>query len=1568
MTDGRVDVGGVSAERLVCGTYDVVVGRGLLSGLAADLISTAPATKYVLITDTNVAPLYGEALLTSLTRACAESSLPPPLYRAIAPGEPTKNRATKATLEDWMLRGGCDRKTVVIALGGGVVGDLVGFVAATYMRGVRVVQVPTSLLAMVDSSIGGKTAIDTNAGKNLVGAFHRPVRVYIDPDTLKTLPKRELCNGMAEIIKAGAIRSAALFARLEQESEAILARDLDVLCEVIRDSARIKVDVVVEDEKEAGLRALLNFGHSIGHGIEALLTPTWLHGECVAVGMIKEIELARGRGILAPDALNRMLACLQAYNLPVKMPAGLRAEDVLEKMGVDKKNHGGVKRIVLLRSLGDAGNNAEGVDDAHILRVMAPGAEVVPHGAVEGAVRVPGSKSISNRVLLMAALGKGPCRVTGLLHSDDTKVMMQALTQLGVEPFVFADGGHTVVVQGSGGAMRASTDRPCYLSNAGTASRFLTTAVTLARGGSSIVTGNHRMQERPIRDLVDALRGNGVSIEYQGTEGCPPLLIKGDGFPGGRIQLSAGISSQYVSSILISAPYATKPVELELVGEVVSQPYIDMTVKLMAKFGVEVTRDAATGIYYIPNTGGGYVNPPEFEVEADASSASYPLAMAAISGGRVTVQGVGSDSLQGDADFCLVLEKLGAKVERTGNSTTVTGPPPTALRETEVDMASTTDCFMTACAVMASAPKGQVHRITNIANQRVKECDRIAAMVTELGKCGVTCRELPTGIEIEAAGPNAPSVLVDGPGADIHCYKDHRIAMSFGVLGCRWPGVHVTDQACTDKTYPGFWDDLCLVLGGAVKPWLDNKGVSTTAAAATKNNKSPSLFVIGMRGSGKSTLGAAAAAALGYTFIDADTLVDARSPGGSIKQLVAEQGWPAFRALESEVLNELLRTRRTGCIVACGGGVVEAEANRAALSASGLPVAWLRRDLSEIEAYLADEAARPAYGESVRDVYARREPWFAACATRECLLPAGTSKATAEDAFTRFAEVVTRGVACSSAREGTFFLSLTFPDLGTVPPSTLKAAADGAHAVELRVDLLAHHTSADVVAHQVALLRARCSLPIIFTVRSQAEGGGFTGDESAYFNLCRLALRLGVAWVDVEACWSEAARRAFVAEASCANVRTLGSAHFASACSGVEALAADYRRAWLKGAGCDVVKLVYTAHAPSDALALQAARAQLPVDLNAPLIALAMGATGRVSRVLNTIMSPVTHPALPAAAAPGQLSVAEVLRARKDLGLTAPRRYLIFGHPVRQSPSPLMHNTNFVAHGLPFIYGALDSPDIEAVAEAMRAPDYHGGSVTMPHKQAIIPLLQELAPAAAAIGAVNTVVRTGSNTLRGENTDWIGIREPLAAALGSRPRKRALVVGAGGTARAALYALARMRFAKVYIWNRTYERAAVLAKEFGCVALQGADCATALSSVVDGGDSGDDSAGGFDAIVCTLPPTAAFVLPDEARLFVSRPAVLDVAYLPAVTPLLSQARAAGCPTATGFQMLMAQGVAAQRIWTLREPRADVMATVTQSSYQRVAVSVAHGGKGIAMPHDPPTDLVTEICGLQISTV
>eukprot|EP00466_Bigelowiella_natans_P003636 jgi/Bigna1/87755/estExt_fgenesh1_pg.C_230205 len=306
---------------------------------------------------------------------------------------------------------------------------------------------------------------------------------------------------------------------------------------------------------------------------------------------------------------------------------------------------------------------------------------VLVHPSIaEGAVSVPGSKSISNRVLLLAALGNGKCKVSGLLHSDDTEVMLLALKKMGVQ-YSWNDTKEVLSIQGSGGKL-SLPDSELYMKNAGTATRFLSTAVNLIQEkGSVVVTGNERMK-------VDALKATGCDIEYKEGKGCPPILVTTtpNGWKGGEIVLAANVSSQYVSSILISASYAREPVTLRLDdrGEgVCSRPYIDITIDLLKKFGIDI-KEEGQNVFRVGNKG--FENKSDWYVEGDASSASYPLALAAVTGGKVTVNNCGNESIQGDAAFCRILEKMGCSVQQTEGTTTVTGPKDYKLKAIEGDV------------------------------------------------------------------------------------------------------------------------------------------------------------------------------------------------------------------------------------------------------------------------------------------------------------------------------------------------------------------------------------------------------------------------------------------------------------------------------------------------------------------------------------------------------------------------------------------------------------------------------------------------------------------------------------------------------------------------------------------------------------------------------------------------------------------------------------------------------------------------------------------------------------------
>ena len=329
-------------------SYEILIGQGLLGRIAGDLAEAAIAHSHALVTDSNVAELYGAKLLGDLEDALAEVRM-----ITFPAGEQSKTREIKSFIEDRMLESGFGRDSSVIALGGGVVGDIAGFVAATYMRGVSCVQIPTSLVACVDSSVGGKTAVDTPHGKNLIGAFYQPWRVYVDTDTLKTLGPKQLAEGLAEIIKYGVIKSGDLFQYLEENIEKIYGFDDVALLEVIETSCRIKAEVVEKDEKEQNLRKILNFGHTVGHAIEQLSDYTISHGEAISAGMIIEGKIALGETGWSEEEQERLTRLLKKAGLPTKPPREIDVGKIIDVMKIDKKARKGKIEMSLPERIGE---------------------------------------------------------------------------------------------------------------------------------------------------------------------------------------------------------------------------------------------------------------------------------------------------------------------------------------------------------------------------------------------------------------------------------------------------------------------------------------------------------------------------------------------------------------------------------------------------------------------------------------------------------------------------------------------------------------------------------------------------------------------------------------------------------------------------------------------------------------------------------------------------------------------------------------------------------------------------------------------------------------------------------------------------------------------------------------------------------------------------------------------------------------------------------------------------------------------------------------------------------------
>ncbi|HLG23412.1 MAG TPA: 3-dehydroquinate synthase [Candidatus Nanoarchaeia archaeon] len=330
-------------------SYDIVIGRGLLDNLAMEL-RKIPANEFVIITDSNIAGTYGKRLLNDLKNKNIDVHL-----ITFSAGEKSKTRKTKEKLENEMLRLNLGRDACIIALGGGVAGDIAGFAAATYMRGIPYIHVPTTLLAMVDSSIGGKVAVDTGHAKNAVGAFYQPKKVVIDLNFLKTLPKKELVNGLAELIKHALIKDKDFFHFIEKNIDRILACDADILKTAIKRSCEIKADIVMQDEKEKGLRRILNYGHTIGHAIESALSYRISHGNAIAIGMSYAAKLSAKLGHLHEGSVIRQNNLLEYIGLPHKLSHHkLKPRRILEHVQYDKKIMNGRINFVLLNSIGDA--------------------------------------------------------------------------------------------------------------------------------------------------------------------------------------------------------------------------------------------------------------------------------------------------------------------------------------------------------------------------------------------------------------------------------------------------------------------------------------------------------------------------------------------------------------------------------------------------------------------------------------------------------------------------------------------------------------------------------------------------------------------------------------------------------------------------------------------------------------------------------------------------------------------------------------------------------------------------------------------------------------------------------------------------------------------------------------------------------------------------------------------------------------------------------------------------------------------------------------------------------------
>ncbi|MDR1977286.1 MAG: 3-dehydroquinate synthase [Synergistaceae bacterium] len=800
--------------------YDIMIGEGLLKDAGKLLRPFCPQSEpAVVVTDENAWRAWGESFASSLSDAGLA-------FRPVVMPAGEGNKSLKGLTDLYEALAGMKttRNGLVVALGGGVVGDLGGFAAATWMRGVRLVQIPTTLLAQVDSSVGGKTAVNLPQGKNLVGVFYQPKLVLIDPLTLRTLPERETRSGMAEVIKYGAIRSASLF-------QALADPHFD-LSDVIYECCRIKSEIVARDERDFGERMLLNFGHTLGHAIEKQSGfERYRHGEAVAFGMVLAASLGEEMRFTEPgvaDALRRLMA---RHGIETEYPESVA--ELTPTLSMDKKSLGDGVQLILLRRVGEAtarrsslseigaalesmqkrreghADERASVQTSQIFQT-SQAFQVFPtspdpraqsklerlHDDVKtigrfprGLVVPPPSKSLCHRAAICAALA-GESVVENFGRSEDVDATLAGVGALGLAETHTE--GDVLIAKRRGGLRGSATasreTRIVDCNESGSTLRFLLPLAALD-GRSTVFTGRGRLLDRPLEVYAKVFADAGAFFAREPGR----ALVRGP-LRSGSYALPGDVSSQFVSGLLLALPLLEGNSEIRLSTRLQSRSYVDLTLDVMRRFGVEV--EAGDSLFRV--RGGQRYLPARYRVEADYSQAAFFLASSAL-GRDVEVAGLDPASLQGDRAILRVLREMGAETtwRETGVRGKVVSVRAAGLSAVTVDASEIPD-LVPPIAALCCFCEG-TSRIVNAARLKLKESDRLRALATELRKLGAQVEEAEDSLSVTGA----PRLR----GGRVDAWNDHRVAMSLATAAIRCDApVSLTGWRSVNKSYPEFWN------------------------------------------------------------------------------------------------------------------------------------------------------------------------------------------------------------------------------------------------------------------------------------------------------------------------------------------------------------------------------------------------------------------------------------------------------------------------------------------------------------------------------------------------------------------------------------------------------------------------------------------------------------------------------------------------------------------------------------------------------------------------------------------
>jgi pentafunctional AROM polypeptide len=1225
-------------------------------------------------------------------------------------GEPTKNSHTKEEIDNFLFEKSYSRKSCLIALGGGVVGDLTGFIASTYMRGINYFQIPTSLLAMVDSSIGGKTGIDNKWGKNLIGSFYLPQKIIIDKTFLETLPEEEFINGMAEIIKIAIVANKKLWKILNDNN---LKSIKNIINEVIEISVKTKLKIISSDFCERNnKREILNLGHTLGHVIEHLTYHK--HGYCVSMGIIYEMLYQDHNGYIVPFYLQKEIKfCLQKYGLPIKLEKELSKQNMINILKNDKKGN----KIILINDIGSP--ITKNVKPEKLVNNLFKNVIIKNNSIYNNIlIEIPSSKSETNRIILLSSLGKGNINIINPLYSDDTMYLIESLRKLGVEIKTY---NNHINIEGIEGKFKYNYDTKLFIGNSGTSMRFLTAILGFLAYQKITITGDSYMKKRPIIDLVNSLKEVGVNITS--NNGYPPIIIdKNDNLNSKDIFINSNISSQYLSGLLMILPLI-KYKQIITNKDIVSEGFVNLTISLMNDFGVNIIIKKNNTITFTTNNNI-FINPKEYIINGDATSGSYLLGLSVLLNKNIIITNLGKNNKQSDMKFNkLALDNFGYKMKINKNSTTL-------IKKNNINLdrildLDSSDTFLT-WVILACFIKGTT-TIKNISNQNLKECRRIDIIYQTLKDAKVDIIRKDNDLVIKG------NSNYNYKGIYVNCHNDHRLALSMTLFGSLVHGTIISNYSCVNKTYYNFWRDI------------EKLGIKKESVETTKGNKKQEcIILIGMTKAGKTTLGEYFTKKYSnYKFMDTDQIIESIY-NKKINEIILSYGFEEFRNIESEIFLTILSDiKHKKVIVSTGGGVIEKEKNRILLQKFS-NIIHIFRDIKQIEKLIDNDI----WNDKITDVWEKRKNIYHNISTYKFI---NNGEEKSKDYFCRWLNSILNPIKLNDI---SFFLCLNVKTINDIK-NKIDEITKGIDAIEIRVDLL---ETIDKIEEEIHILGRYTELPIIYTCRTEQEGGKFNKDN--YKEIIEIGIKNGVSIIDVELYKK--------CKINKRHALIIGSCHYDK----WNYLVKNFKHGLLHH-DIDILKLV----GPNELFN----RSKKLADqlFKKKKIIIAKGDKGKISRVNNLFMTPVTHPSLNITAK-GQLNVNEIVQIRKIL---FKKNYYLIGKNIQNSPSPFIHNFVFSKNNLTNEYKLFDTNNELDIKNLLNNPDFLGASVTIPYKESIIKYLNDLDDDSKKIKAVNTIIKKG-NKLLGSNTDWVALYNIINNTNGS-----GIIIGSGGAARAACYAM-----------------------------------------------------------------------------------------------------------------------------------------------------------------------------------